>query len=112
MAEAGRENDTRRRFLDQPSLDGALACLASRQHGVVTLDQLTGLGLSARAVQYRAARGCLHRVYRGVYSLVPPKLLAREGWWMAAVLAAGPGAVLSHRNAAALHGLLSSNRAN
>jgi hypothetical protein len=92
-------------------LDGAIAALATRQQGAFTLDQLTDLGLSPRAVQHRAARGSLHRVYRGVYSLAPPKLLTREGWWMAAVLAAGPGAVLSHRNAAVLHGLLSSNRA-
>lgn len=43
---------------------------------------------------------------RGVYSLIPPHLLTREGRWMAAVLACGPGAVLSHRSAAALHGLI------
>jgi Transcriptional regulator, AbiEi antitoxin/Protein of unknown function (DUF559) len=112
MAEAGRENDTRRRLFGQPPLDAALAALASRQHGLFALDQLTNLGLSTRAAQHRAACGRLHRVYRGVYSLAPPTLLKRECWWMAAVLAAGPGAVFSHRNAAALHGLLSNNRAN
>jgi hypothetical protein len=40
-----------------------------------------------------------------VYSLVPVALLSREGRWIAAVLACGPGAALSHRSAAALHGL-------
>jgi predicted transcriptional regulator of viral defense system len=112
MAKPGRESDTRCRFFDQPRFDGALAVLASRQHGVVALDQLINLGLSARAVQHRAARRRLHRVHRGVYSLTPPNLLKREGWWMAAVLAAGPNTVLSHRNAAALHGLLSNSRVN
>ncbi|MBA2505834.1 MAG: hypothetical protein H0V29_07805, partial [Thermoleophilaceae bacterium] len=44
-------------------------------------------------------------MHKGVYAVGTP-VLAREGWWMAAVLAAGPGAVLSHRAAAVLHGLL------
>ncbi|MGO9499525.1 MAG: hypothetical protein ACLQA5_22865, partial [Solirubrobacteraceae bacterium] len=37
-----------------------------------------------------------------MYSLVPRELLKREGLYMAAVLACGPEAVLSHRSAAAL----------
>lgn len=53
----------------------------------------------------------LHRIYRGVYSLVPRELLTREGHWMAAVLACGPGAVLSYRTAAALLGLRPTDRA-
>jgi predicted transcriptional regulator of viral defense system len=81
--------------------------LATQQHLVVALDQFVELGLSARAVQHRAARSHLHRVYAGVYSLVPPSLLTRQGKWMAAVLACGEGAVVSHRTAAKLHGLLS-----
>lgn len=47
------------------------------------------------------ARGRLHTVHRGVYA-VGHRRLTRKGVWMAAVLAAGPGAVLSHRSAAAL----------
>jgi hypothetical protein len=112
VSEVGRESDTRRRFFGQPRLDVALAALASRQHGVLVLNQLISLGLSARAVQHRATCGRLHRVHHGVYSLAPPELLGREGRWMAAVLAVGPAAVLSHRKAAALHGLLSCNRPN
>jgi very-short-patch-repair endonuclease len=46
--------------------------------------------------------GRLHGVLRGVYSLSPPNTLRREGHWMAAVLAFGPEAVLSHASAAAL----------
>lgn len=52
----------------------------------------------------RVARGQLLRIHRGVYAVGHDRL-RREGWWMAAVLAAGPGALLSHRDAAALHGL-------
>jgi very-short-patch-repair endonuclease len=49
-------------------------------------------------------------VHRGVYALGRPDLPV-EGRWMAAVLACGSGAVLSHTSAAALHGLLSTARA-
>jgi hypothetical protein len=90
------------RFLDQHA---AIAALALQQHAVFGLDQLVALGLSPRAVQARAAAGRLHRIHRAVYSLVPRELLNREGLWMAAVLACGPEAVLSHRSAAALHEL-------
>jgi predicted transcriptional regulator of viral defense system len=73
---------------------------------VFGLDQLAALGLSPNAVRKRAASGRLHRIHRTVYSLVPRNLLTREAHWMAAVLACGPGAVVSHRTAAKLHGLL------
>jgi len=52
----------------------------------------------------RVASGQLLRLHRGVYAVGHARL-RREGWWMAAVLAAGSGALLSHRDAAALHGL-------
>jgi very-short-patch-repair endonuclease len=55
-------------------------------------------------MQDRVARGQLHPIHRGVYA-VGHRLLTREGRWLAAVLAAGPGAVLSHRSAAALWGI-------
>ena len=83
-----------------------IVALATQQHLVVALDQLVALDLSPRAVQHRAAVRRLHRIYRGVYSLVPPRVLTRQGKWMAAVLACGRGAVVSHRTAAKLHGLL------
>jgi Protein of unknown function (DUF559) len=107
VAEPGRETAKYRGFLDQPSVEAALAELADAQHAVFGLDQLGKLGLSARAVQNRAATGRLHRIHHTVYSLVPKALLKREGLYMAAVLACGPGAVLSYRSAAALHGLRS-----
>jgi predicted transcriptional regulator of viral defense system len=89
----------------QLSVDAAITALAGSQHAIVGLAQLETLGLGQRAIQQRASAGRLHRLHRGVYSIVPPALLRREGRWMAAVLAAGSGAVLSHRSAAALHAL-------
>lgn len=60
--------------------------------------------MSDTMVRDRVASGRLVRLHRGVYAVGHDRL-RREGWWMAAVLAAGPGALLSHRDAAALHGL-------
>src|SRR5215218_8710774 len=77
--------------------------LARRQHGVVTRGQLLDLGFSAEAIKHRVQKGRLHPVVRGVY-VVGRRDLSREGRWMAAVLACGPGAALSHRCAAALWG--------
>jgi predicted transcriptional regulator of viral defense system len=111
MDERDRVSGKYVRFRGQPSLEAALAALGSSQHVVFSLPQILELGLGAAAVQKRAALGRIHRVYRGVYSLVPPELLSREGRFMAAVLACGEGAVLSHRSAAMLHGLLWSERA-
>ncbi|MBA3300543.1 MAG: DUF559 domain-containing protein [Thermoleophilaceae bacterium] len=63
------------------------------------------LSASGRQIASWRNRGLLHRVHRGVYALGAPAL-TREGRWIAAAFAAGPGAVLSHRSAAVLHGLL------
>lgn len=57
------------------------------------------------AIEDRIRRGLLRRVRRGVYAVGHARLEQRSRW-MAAVLAVGPGAVLSHRSAAALWGLL------
>jgi very-short-patch-repair endonuclease len=77
---------------------------AARQHGVVHVRQLYAHGLSARAVAGAVHSGRLHRLHTGVYAVghVPS---TREARWMAAVLACGPGAALSHRNAAAHCGI-------
>jgi Transcriptional regulator, AbiEi antitoxin/Protein of unknown function (DUF559) len=77
---------------------------AARQHGAISLAQLVPCGLSAAGVRHRVAAGLLHRVHRGVYA-VGRADLAPRGHWMAAVLACGEGAVLSHLQAAALHGI-------
>ncbi|HEY8502344.1 MAG TPA: type IV toxin-antitoxin system AbiEi family antitoxin domain-containing protein, partial [Solirubrobacterales bacterium] len=85
--------------------DVAIARIAERQHGVVTVAQLHSFGIEKSNVSRRVRNGRLHRVHRGIYA-VGHRLLSREGWWMAAVLACGEGAVLSHAAAAALWGLL------
>jgi len=81
--------------------------LVVAQNGVVTLGQLEALGLTEDTVTKRVARGRLHRIHQAVYSLTP-KVMTERGRFMAAVLACGPGAVLSHRSAAYLWGLVDS----
>jgi very-short-patch-repair endonuclease len=78
--------------------------LAARQHGVVARRQLLAAGLSSKMIERRAAGRQLVRLHAGVYAVGHARL-CREGHWLAAVLAVGPQAVLSHRDAAALHGL-------
>jgi Transcriptional regulator, AbiEi antitoxin len=87
-------------------LDLAVAALAERQHGVAAWAQLVGLGMSRDELRTRVAAGRLHRLHRGVYGVVGPRLLRIEGHWLAAVLAVGDGAALSHRSAAALWDLM------
>ncbi len=90
------------------SIDDAIFALAARQHGVVTRAQLLAAGLTRGMVATRRGSGQLHRLHRGVYLLgglrgpLEPER-ARE---MAAVLASGSTAVLSHRSAAWLWGAL------
>lgn len=59
--------------------------------------------MTPRRIERRIASGRLHPVWRGVYAVGRPQL-GRHGRWMAAVLACGPGAALSHGSAAALWG--------
>jgi predicted transcriptional regulator of viral defense system len=81
-----------------------VATLAEKQHGVVAHRQLLGLGLGPRAIQYGAENGRLHRIHRGVYAVGHPAI-GFHGRLMAAVLACGAGALLSHRSAAWMWGL-------
>jgi very-short-patch-repair endonuclease len=85
--------------------DAAVARIAARQHGVISLRQLNACGLDPSAVKRRAAAGHLHRMHRGIYAVGHPNI-SNEGRWMAAVLAYGAGAVLSHRSAAGLWRIL------
>jgi hypothetical protein len=71
---------------------------------VVSRPQLLTAGLGAGGVDFRLRVGRLHRVHRGVYAVGHPRV-SREGRWVAAVLACGDGAALSHTTAAALWGL-------
>jgi len=78
--------------------------LVASQHGVVSRSQLLAAGMSAKAINHRITTGRLHPVFRGVYAVGRPDL-TKHGGWMAAVLACGPGAVLSHRTGAAHLGI-------
>ena len=91
--------------------DREIATLADRQHGVVALWQLFALGIGRGAIEWRIANGRLHPVHQGVYAVGRRKLDWR-GVLMAAVLACGPEAVLSHRSAARLWGIRPDNRRN
>lgn len=93
--------------------------IAARQHGVISARQLRSAGLSPSGVSRRVAAGRLHRIHQGVYA-VGHSAVSTHGSWVAAVLASGAGgvsagsvltywgAVLSHRSAASLWGLLPS----
>ncbi len=78
-----------------------VAALAATQNGRITSRQLRARGFGNSSIESAVRLGHLHRVHRGVYAVghVAPSPL---GDWHAAVLAGGPGAVLSHRSAATL----------
>lgn len=81
---------------------GELWALVSQQHGVVTRQQLLARGLTSRVIAHRVRSGRLHPVYRGVYAVGRPHLES-HGRWMAAVLACGSLARLSHTSGGALY---------
>jgi very-short-patch-repair endonuclease len=86
-------------------LGARLAELARRQHGVVSRAQMLELGLGKSAIAEWVAKGRLHPLHRGVYA-VGHLNLTRNGHFMAAVLACGDAAALSHFSAAVLWGML------
>ncbi|MEA2401436.1 MAG: hypothetical protein QOK00_1839 [Thermoleophilaceae bacterium] len=90
------------------SPDEALAELAGRQHGVVSGTQLRELGFTKYAVRRRVESRRLQRLHTGVYA-VGHLALTVDSRRMAAVLACGPGALLSHRAAGSAQGLLTSS---
>jgi len=81
-----------------------LSRLADAQYGVVTFRQLIGLGFSKGAIWRMSEARRLCRMHRGVYAVGHTEL-SRYGRCLAAVLACGDGAVLSHKSAAWLLGL-------
>ena len=78
--------------------------LAERQDSAISREQLVAVGYSEDQIDY-ATGSWLHPQYRGVFS-VGTRLLTPRGRCWAAVLACGEGAVVSHRSAAALRGLV------
>jgi very-short-patch-repair endonuclease len=81
------------------SAQRAAWALAKRQHWVITRQQLLRLGFSGRAIDLRIQRGRLHRIHAGVFAVGRPTL-TQEGYFIAAVLACGEHALLSHMSAA------------
>jgi predicted transcriptional regulator of viral defense system len=82
--------------------DRPLSALARRQHGVVARRQLLARGMSKEEIDWRIRTGRLDPLHA-----VGHRLISRQGRLTAAVLASGPGAVLSHHSAAMLWGLRS-----
>jgi very-short-patch-repair endonuclease/predicted transcriptional regulator of viral defense system len=99
-----RDMRGKRRQRDSDAGDAAIVALAERQHGVVTRRQLAALGLGADAIDRRLRAKRLLPLYRAVYAVGHRQATKRTAW-MAAVLAGGNAAVLSHRAAAAHWGL-------
>ena len=86
-------------------LEARLAALARRQHGVVSHAQLVAIGVPRSTIGDWAKRDRLLRVHHGVYA-VGHLALSRNARFMAAVLACGNGAALSHFSAAVLWRIL------
>jgi hypothetical protein len=82
--------------------------IATKQHGIVTRRQLFEAGVKRQAISRRLESGRLHRLHPGVYA-VGHTALGLHGRWLAAVLASGEGALLSHFSAAALWGMRSTS---
>ena len=78
----------------------AVMAVASRQHAVVSVAQLAAAGLGRHAVAHRTATGWLRPMFRSVYLVGP--LESPLSRLMGAVLACGPGALLSHYSATVL----------
>jgi hypothetical protein len=78
----------------------AMRTVAERQWGVVSYRQLVEVGFTPDEIRGMTERGQLLRIFPGVYALGHRRLTMR-GRLHAAQLAAGPGAFLSHRTAAA-----------
>jgi predicted transcriptional regulator of viral defense system len=108
---AGPHHETRPEIVLRGDLprDAAIVAFTRIRHGVITTAELAAFGLGTDAVTRRARSGRLFRQHRGVYSVGRPDLTP-AGHRMAAVLACGPKAVLSHRSSAAQHGLLIDGR--
>ena len=86
-------------------VDLLIAALAGRQFGVVARWQLLVMGLGGSAIDHRVMSGRLHVIHQGVYA-VGHRYVGRPGRLMAAALAFGPNAALSHITAAQVWGML------
>jgi Transcriptional regulator, AbiEi antitoxin/Protein of unknown function (DUF559) len=85
--------------------DRVILQLAVRQHGIVSRRQLLDRGFTRDRIQHRVDKGWLVAIHPGVY-VVGSRRITHRSRWLAAVLAVGDGAVLSHVSAAALWRLM------
>ena len=104
MTKVVSERDLRHFVRAKGAGDEAVAWVVAQQLGLITVTQLQLAGIGRRAIESRAERSLIHRMYRGAYLVGNPIPLpgARE---LGAVLACGPGSLVSHASAAALWGL-------
>ncbi len=82
----------------------ALARIAAKQFGVISLEQLLAIGFSLAEIRARVRRGLLHRLYPDVYAVGHTRVVP-QARLIAALLTCGPASFLSHRTAAAAWGL-------
>jgi very-short-patch-repair endonuclease len=87
--------------------DAAIAWVAERQLALISTPQLHAAGVRRGSIEWRLASGTLHPRHRGVY-LVGHRIAVPGAIELAAVLACGERAFVSHRSAAALWGLVAS----
>jgi very-short-patch-repair endonuclease/predicted transcriptional regulator of viral defense system len=85
--------------------DATIAKVAGRQDNVISREQLLAIGVGRGVIARQLERGRWQRLHRNVYLIgpAPPTLRARA---RAATMTCGEGAVVSHRTAAALYGLM------
>jgi hypothetical protein len=79
---------------------GTVRAIAAAQAGVVSRAQVLAAGVGRTAIDRALGAGKLHRIHAGVYAAVAPELLTEDGHLIAALLAAGHGALLSNGTAA------------
>lgn len=90
------------------AVDQLIAAIAHAQDGVISLEQLFGLGLTYAEVRWRVAKGWLHPLHRGVFAVGHTKLTARARL-RGALMTLGPTAFLAGRTAVADYGLRTLN---
>ena len=79
------------------SADARIADVAARQHRVVARRQLLAAGVTSQAIRHRLENDRLYQLHRGIYAVGTPRVNAC-GRRLAAVLASGKAAALSHRS--------------
>lgn len=89
----------------QSTIDQRVAAIATRQGGRISRRQLLALGLGPGAIDHRRATARIHVVSRGIYAVGHVHRCGHAAVWEA-LLACGSDAVLSHRSAAAVWGVL------